>query len=94
MTTTTADLRLTLRYLIHEGLTEIRALATLHETYEQIAHLADVLEFLPRHLGDDREPNYDVILEQFEGYAQRYPESSGQRYVEFLSGGRTVPDHY
>lgn len=94
MTSTAPDLRVVLRYLIHAGLVEIRSLGYLRGSHDQIAHLADVLEFLPGRLEGGREPDFAVVLEQFEAYAARYPESDGRRYVEFLTGERTVPDHY
>lgn len=75
MPETTTDLRRVLRFLIHWGLVEIRELGYCGGSHAQIADLADVLEFLPEFLAGDREPDLEVIREQFQGYAARHPDS-------------------
>lgn len=85
MHATTTDLRRRLRFLIHRGIVEIRNLGYAGGHDAQIADLADILEFLPEFLGEDREPNFAVIREQFEGYAARYPESN-YNYLAYLDG--------
>lgn len=91
---TATSLKACVRFLIHFGLVEIRMLGQERGSHEQIAHLADVLEFLPRKLADDREPDFDVIREQFEQYARRYPDSMGQRYLNYLDGKYPFPENY
>ena len=86
MTTETAtDLRRRIRFLIHWGLVEIRELGYAGASHAQIADLADILEFLPEFLEGGPEPDVEVIREQFQGYARRYPESSYD-YLSFLDG--------
>lgn len=86
MTTGTAtDLRRCIRFLIHWGLVEIRNLGYAGAPHAQIADLADILEFLPEFLEGGREPNLEVIREQFEGYARRHPESN-YNYLAYLDG--------
>lgn len=84
MTPAATDLRRCLRFLLHWGLVEIRNLA-YGGSPAQIADLADILEFLPEFLGDDREPDFDLIREQFAGYAGRYPDSTYD-YLAYLDG--------
>jgi hypothetical protein len=49
-----------------------------------------VLEFLPRFLEDDREPDVMMIREQFEQYRSEYPAASYD-YVAVLDGKTEVP---
>ena len=89
-TLSSTDLRTKLPYLIHLGCVEIRHLAFNRGSYDQIAKLADVLEFLPQYIESDREPEIDVIREQFEQYATEFPISTySERYLEFLDGMKT-----
>ena len=82
---TVTDLRRCIRFLIHWGLVEIRNLASASAPHAQIADLADILEFLPEFLEGGREPDIEVIREQFERYARRYPESNYD-YLSYLDG--------
>ena len=92
MRTATPDLRPKLRYLIHLGLTEIRGLAHEGGHDARIAKLADVLEFLPRYLEDDREPDLLTVREQFEQYQTEYPATTFD-YLAFLDGKAEMPDY-
>ncbi|MBX9628858.1 MAG: hypothetical protein K2X82_34010 [Gemmataceae bacterium] len=85
MSPTTADLRRCLRFLLHWGLVEIRNLGYAGGSHAQIADLADILEFLPEYLDGEREPDFDLIREQFAGYARRYPDSTYE-YLAYLDG--------
>lgn len=84
MTATANEIRRRLRFVIHWGLVEIRNLAYDGAPHEQIAFLADILEFLPAFLAEDREPDLEVIREQFEGYHKRYPNSTYD-YLGYLA---------
>lgn len=92
MPTVTPDLRHKLRYLIHLGLTEIRSLAYEGGHDARIAKLADVLEFLPRYLEDDREPDLLTVREQFEQYQVEHPAATFN-YLAFLDGKVEIPDY-
>lgn len=92
MPTVTPDLRHKLRYLIHLGLTEIRSLANEGGQDARIAKLADVLEFLPRYLEDDREPDPITVREQFEQYQTEYPDATFD-YLTLLDGKTDIPDY-
>jgi hypothetical protein len=88
------DVKPLIRYLLHIGLVEIRYLAFEPGHESQINKLADVLEFLPRFLADDREPHLDVIRDEFESYAKQFPHSLyASRYLEYVNG-REVPTDY
>lgn len=91
---TTTNLKACVRFLLHLGLVEIRMLGHDRGSHEQIADLADVLEFLPRKLADDREPDFEMVRDQFERYAKRYPDSLGQRYLDYLDGKYPYPENY
>jgi hypothetical protein len=86
------DLKHRLRYVIHLGLVEIRNLAYCGGQDAHIAKLADVLEFLPRYLEDDREPDMLVIREQFEQYRAENPLSRYD-YLGYLDGTREILDY-
>jgi hypothetical protein len=85
-------LRQKLPYLIHLGLVEIRVLAEDNAPARQIAKLADVLEFLPRYLEDDGDPDAEreVIREQFDQYRRQFPEAGfGVRALSIIDGLET-----
>jgi hypothetical protein len=90
----TTDLRSRLRYVLHMGLVDIRNVAPCAGYGEQIAHLADVLEFLPKFLDDetDLEPHFEMIVEQFVAYKRRFPDSRHD-YVGILEGTRAMPGY-
>jgi hypothetical protein len=92
MTTTETDLQHRIRFLVHWGLVEIRNLAYSGGHDDQIAHLADVLEFLPRFLGEDKQPNFEVVREQFENYVKRFPDT-GYDYLGYLDG-KLIPEPF
>ena len=92
MTTTETDLQHRIRFLVHWGLVEIRNLAYDGGHEEQIALLADVLEFLPGYLGDEKQPNFEVVREQFENYSKKFPASSYD-YLGYLDG-KPIPEHF
>ncbi len=89
---TTTDLRRVLRFLLHLGLVELRELGYGGGAHAQIADLADALEFLPEFLSENRDPDLEVIREQFQGYAARYPESRYD-YLGYLDG-KSLPAPY
>ena len=67
-------LRRKLTRLLHEGCVEIRSLAYERGHDDQIADLADVLEFVPRFLDGEPSPEeWSVLRSEVEGYALRYP---------------------
>lgn len=87
MTLVESDLRTKLPYLIHVGLVELRLMGYERAPHEQVAKLADVLEFLPRFLEPDGKPDLEVIREQFEQYAAEFPQSRfAKRYLGILDG--------
>ena len=89
-------LRHKLPYLVHAGLVEIRNLAYESAHGPQIAKLADVLEFLPRYLEDDRDPDEatELIREQFQQYATEFPGTwFGERALAIIDGMDT-PSNY
>lgn len=92
MSSVAIDLKHRLRYVIHLGLVEIRNMAYLGGQDAQIAKLADVLEFLPRYLDDDREPDMLVIREQFEQYQAENPKSIYD-YLGYLDGRHEITDY-
>jgi hypothetical protein len=86
------DLRVKLPYLVHLGLVELRLLAFEKAPHEQIAKLADVLEFLPRYLEPDGDPDAEVVREQFEQYAAEFPRTRfAERYLAIIDGADTPP---
>lgn len=92
MTATETDLRRSMRYVLHLGLVELRELGQTRSSHDRIAHLADLLEFLPQFLGDETIPDPEVLREQFEKYRGRYPDSP-YRYSEYLDG-KEPPAHF
>ena len=67
-------LRRKLAHLLHEGCVEIRSLAYERGHDDQIADLADVLEFVPRFLDIELTPeDWGGLRSEVEGYALRYP---------------------
>jgi hypothetical protein len=94
MTLVESELRAKLPYLIHVGLVELRLLGYERAPHEQIAKLADVLEFLPRYLEPDGKPDMEVVREQFEQYAAEFPRSQfAKRYLGILDGTCSVTDY-
>jgi hypothetical protein len=94
MTAVDTRLRQVLPYLIHTGLVELRLLGYENAPHEQIAKLADVLEFLPRYLEPDGKPAMEVIREQFEQYAAEFPQSRfAERYFMILDGSLSVTNY-
>ena len=89
MPATTIELH---RYILHRGLVEIRCLAAAGGHEDQIAELADILEFLPRCLESEADTDADVIRDELQRYARLYPTSTF-RYLDYLEPGR-VPDRY
>jgi hypothetical protein len=86
------SLRSRIAYLIHRGCTEIRTLASHSGDYQEIANLADILEWVPRFLGDEpSDAAWEAICEQFVNHAKKYPKS-GERLVRYLS--EPIPDRY
>jgi len=79
-------------YLLHRGCVEIRCLAQAHGDYQEIADLADIMEWLPRFLDDEPgDESWDTIREQIENYGRKYPRS-GERLVRYLS--EPIPARY
>jgi len=77
--------RTRIAYLIHQGCVEIRYLAQGQGDYQEIADLADVMEWLPRFLEDEPDDDtWDIIREQVDSFGRRYPRS-GERLVRFLT---------
>lgn len=67
-------LRRKLAHLLHEGCVEIRSLAYERGHDDQIADLADVLEYVPRFLDIELTPEeWGGLRSVVEGYALRYP---------------------
>lgn len=84
------DIRSAIREILHRGLVEIRYLAFAGGHDDQIAKLADVLEFLPAYLTPGRtlnEVDRGIILEQFEQYRDSFPESTFD-YLSMLETDR------
>jgi len=80
-----------LPYLLHLGFVEIRYLAHEEGTSQQIAKLADVMEYLPRALEPGcRAIEDSAVREQFEQYLGEFPESIyAARYLAILDGVHT-----
>lgn len=80
---TTRRARIT--YLIHWGCVEIRYIAQGHGDYQEIADLADIMEWLPRFLEDEPDDEtWEMIREQIVNYGKKYPQS-GERLVRYLT---------
>jgi hypothetical protein len=70
--------------LLAEGCVEIRSLAQDRGHDDQIADLADVLEYVPKFLEGTPSPEeWDGLRSVVEGYARRYPGMS-RRLLAFL----------
>ena len=93
MPTVSVELKPAIRYLIHLGLVEIRNLAFHGGHDTRIAKLADVLEFLPRLLAEDQEPDFAMVREQFEQY-QTENSTPLYDYLAYLDGRLPIPQAY
>ncbi|MGL6076067.1 MAG: hypothetical protein ACRC8S_18065 [Fimbriiglobus sp.] len=70
--------------LLQEGLIELRALAEDGDSHQQIAHLADVLEYLPSYCSREvASEDWLAIRSTIEGYAKLFPGMS-DRLVRIL----------
>ena len=85
----TDRMRVTLLYLLHRGLVEIRNLCLSHNT-KQAADLADALELIPGMLNNWREGCPDEIADIFARYQNKYPES-GFNFVERFRSQSILP---
>jgi hypothetical protein len=84
--------RARITYLLHRGCVEIRCLAQARGDYQEIADLADILEWLPRFLdGEPGDETWDIICEQVENYFKKYPRF-GERLVRHLT--EPIPERF
>jgi hypothetical protein len=90
MTTTEQELQKRLLYILHRGFVEVRNLA-LAAGQEQIADLADVMEFIPRFVEKCSEENLELIRLELKKYQEKY--RSGYNYPAHLDE-YDAPDAY
>jgi hypothetical protein len=81
MNTTEQELRKRLLYILHRGFVEVRNLA-LAAGQEQIADLADVMEYLPRFVDKCTEEDLQIIRDELKKYHDKY--RSGYDYPAHL----------
>ena len=85
------DLAKRLRYIIYSGFVEIRNLAGVPGSSQQIHDLADAMEILPRYLDDASPEDLEIIRFVLCDYRNRYPQ--GRDYVKYLDE-YDVPERY
>ena len=91
MNTTSQDLRKRLLFILHWGFAEARLLA-LDEKHQQIFHLADALEILPRYVDECSDEDLELIHFVLKDYKEKYPESRFD-YLAYLEE-KEPPERY
>lgn len=86
-----AELVRRLRYILHSGFIEVRNLALVEGTGQQIHDLADAMEILPNYMEDPTDDDMEMIRFILQDYRNKYPNS--REYVKFLDE-YAVPDRY
>jgi hypothetical protein len=90
MTTTEQELQKRLLYILHRGFVEVRNLA-LAAGQDQIADLADVMEFVPRFVNGCTTEDLELLRSEFKRYQDKY--RSSYDYPAHLDE-YDVPDSY
>jgi hypothetical protein len=80
-----------LRYIMHCGFVEIRNLAGVEGTSQQIHDLADAMEILPRYLEEATNEDVEIVRFVLRDYQTRYPQS--REFLKYLDW-HDVPDRY